>query len=150
MRLPTGLPRPDVILQDELHLITGPLGTMAGLYETAISAHSCNNDGTGPKIIASTATARGARAQVPALYGRPEVAIFPPPGLEPEETFFARPDPHPASTRRYLGVAAPGRNIKAVEVRVLSALLCAAYKSWRRRPDPTFENPADPYMTVLA
>ncbi len=79
-------------MQDELHLISGPLGTMAGLYETAIEALSCHGDGSGgvvrPKVIASTATVRRAHSQVQALFGRRELSIFPPPGVDDSETFL--------------------------------------------------------------
>jgi Helicase conserved C-terminal domain len=144
----TPLPRllpPELILQDELHLISGPLGTMVGLYETVVDA-LCRQDGARPKLIASTATARGAVAQVQALWGR-ELALFPPQGIGPDDSFFAASDRRPETSRLYVGVAAPGRNIKAIEVRVYSALLSAAYKEWRRRPAE--KNPADTYMTLL-
>lgn len=75
----------DLIIQDELHLISGPLGTLVGLYETAVDALSSRFDGEtviSPKVIASTATVRRAFEQVHALFARP-LRVFPPLGLDP-------------------------------------------------------------------
>lgn len=148
-RLPDGLLPPEIIIQDELHLISGPLGTMVGLYETAILAFCRSKEGYGPKIIASTATARRAAQQVRALYGRPLVEVFPPPGIDASDTFFARVDMEEAATRRYVGVAAPGRSLKAIAVRVYSTLLSAAYKDWRRG-SIGIQNTADTYCSLVA
>jgi hypothetical protein len=73
---------PELIIQDELHLISGPLGTMVGLYETAVDALSTRSiDGTvvRAKVIASTATIRRAFEQVQALFAR-QLRVFPPLG----------------------------------------------------------------------
>ncbi len=139
---------PDLIIQDELHLISGPLGTIVGLYETAID-RLCSWDVNGrrvqPKIIASTATVRRAREQVRALFLR-EVAVFPPHGLDAGDNFFSRqrrPSArHPG--RRYLGVCAPGRRMKAVLIRVYTALLAAAQVLYER-----YDRAADPWMTLV-
>lgn len=148
-RLPEGILPPELIIQDELHLITGPLGTMVGLYETVVN-HFCRRaDGVGPKILASTATARRAGHQIQALYGRNIVELFPPPGLDPGDTFFARTDTTEQATRLYVGVAAPGRSIKAITVRVFSTLLAAAYKDWHRNPGG-IDNPGDTYATMVS
>lgn len=147
-RLPDGLLPPELIIQDELHLITGPLGTMVGLYETAILAF-CTREGVGPKIVASTATARRATQQIRALYGRPLVEVFPPPGIDASDSFFSRTDYAETATRLYVGVAAPGRSMKAIAVRVYSVLLAAAYKDWRRGATGA-ANPADTYCTMVA
>jgi Helicase conserved C-terminal domain len=154
-KLPQGcLLPPDLIIQDELHLISGPLGTMAGLYETAIDALSTyEKDGRPirPKIIASTATVRRASRQIRALFGRTEVDIFPPPGIDRRDSFFAKTVPandrHP---RIYLGIAAQGRSLKVALLRSYMALLGAGQKEWELAGGKkNLPNPADPYMTLL-
>ena len=148
------LPPPDLIIQDELHLISGPLGTIAGVYETAIDAlcaREQNAKTVRPKIIASTATVRRADAQIRALFERTEVNIFPPPGPDRRDSFFAitlSPDKSPA--RLYVGVAAQGRSLKVVLLRVGLALLSAAQAAYNREGGKRNKtNPADPYMTLL-
>ena len=98
---------PDLVLQDELHLVSGPLGSVAGLYEAGIeTVIRCR--GVTPKYIASTATTRMAREQVRALYGR-EVAVFPPPGLSWDDSWFAHID-RSRPGRLYVGYLAPTKN----------------------------------------
>ena len=95
---------PDLVLQDELHLISGPLGSVAGLYEAGIeTAIRCR--GVKPKYIASTATIQMATEQVRALYGR-EVAVFPSPGLSCDDSWFAKVD-RSRPGRLYVGYLAP-------------------------------------------
>lgn len=169
------LPPPELIIQDELHLISGPLGTMVGLYETAIDAlctreiNELEKQRTGistdkerektniirPKIIASTATVRRAQRQIQALFDRPNVDIFPPPGPDRHDSFFAetifpKDADLESSARLYLGVAAQGRSPKVIMLRVYLALLAAAQKQWELAKEAGISpNPADPYMTVL-
>lgn len=146
------LPPPDLIVQDELHLISGPLGTMVGLYETAIDALCSRQqpDGTTikPKIIASTATVRRAEQQIRKLFAR-DTIVFPPQGPSRKDSFFAQTVPATEKNPRlYLGIAAPGRSLKVVLMRTYLALMAAAQHQWEKyakNPD----NPADPYMTLL-
>ncbi|MGB9631714.1 MAG: DISARM system helicase DrmA [Chloroflexaceae bacterium] len=118
---------PELIIQDELHLISGPLGTLTGLYETAIDA-LCTRPGehgkaVRPKVIASTATIRRAYDQVRGLFAR-DVQLFPPPGLSAQDSFFARAQPLDQQPgRSYVGVFAPGRSVKTALVRVYAILL---------------------------
>ena len=104
---------PDLILQDELHLIEGPLGSHVGFYETAIDMMCKHNDST-LKYIASTATIRKAEEQIKSIFLR-KLQIFPPPGLSYNDSFFLRNDRfhHPLDDsdpgRLYLGICAPGR-----------------------------------------
>ncbi|MDX2099441.1 MAG: DISARM system helicase DrmA [Leptolyngbyaceae cyanobacterium bins.59] len=151
-RLEKSLPPPDLIIQDELHLISGPLGTMVGLYETAIDA-LCSDPQQDhpirPKIIASTATVRRANRQIQALFGRCKVDIFPPPSPDRHDSFFAKTD-FDSPGRLYLGVAAQGRSLKVVLLRTYLALLAAAYKQYEDQGGHRNKtNPADPYMTLL-
>jgi hypothetical protein len=91
---------PKLIIQDELHLISGPLGSLVGLYEPTID-YMCSRGGRRPKIIASTATIRNASAQCRALYDRP-MSQFPPPGLDASDSFFAYED-RTSTGRMYVG-----------------------------------------------
>ena len=154
-KLSQGLPPPDLIIQDELHLISGPLGTMVGLYETAIDA-LCSRPTEAklirPKIIASTATVRRAQTQIQALFNRHQVQIFPPPGPDRHHSFFAETVPATEKDpgRLYVGVAAQGRSLKVVLLRTYLALLSAAQYQWEQAGGKRNKaNPADPYMTLM-
>ncbi len=142
------LPPPDLIIQDELHLIAGPLGTVAGLYEAAIDqlcARTVGESRVRPKIVASTATVRRAREQIRALFDRDKTRVFPPPGVDRSDSFFAQTVPatdQPA--RLYLGIAAQGRGPKLVFLRALRALLAGAQASFERDREA-----ADPYLTAV-
>lgn len=150
------LPSPDLIVQDELHLISGPLGTVAGIYETAI-AELCSQtspDGRAyaPKIVASTATVRRAEKQIRALFGRETTSVFPPPGPDRDDSFFAKTVPandlDPG--RLYLGVAAQGRSMKVALLRTSLALLAGAQQIYHEEGgNENTVNPVDAYMTLL-
>ena len=137
----------DLIIQDELHLISGPLGTVAGLYETAfdlLASRNINGEWRGPKIVASTATVRRAETQIRNLFGRDRTAIFPPPGISRDDSFFAKAD-RDTPSRLYLGIASPGRGPKLVFLRALQTLLSGATALSSGGKD----DPADPYLTAL-
>lgn len=139
---------PDLIIQDELHLINGPLGTLVGLYETAVdglSSWDYQGKTVRPKVIASSATIRRASEQVNALYMR-KSNIFPPSGLDIEDNFFSKQvaPTEKAPGRLYFGVCAPGVQAKVVMIRVYSSFLSAAQFLYRK-----YGKEADPYMTLV-
>ncbi|WP_298207845.1 DISARM system helicase DrmA [Ferrimicrobium sp.] len=139
---------PDLIIQDELHLISDALGSMVGLYETLID-RLCTRNVKGqvirPMLVASTATVRRAREQVQQVFAR-ELAIFPPPVLDAGDTFFSRRVPPSTNRpgRRYRGIMAPGERLTAIEIRIMTALLEYGQYLFDRHGDA-----ADPYMTVV-
>lgn len=141
---------PDLIIQDELHLISGPLGTLVGLYETAID-ELCSWDLEGtrvrPKVIASTATIRQASDQIWSLFQR-KAKVFPPQGLDAGDNFFAiqRPPSPQHPGRVYLGVCAPGRRLKKALIRVYTAFLAAAQYLYETRG---LGQDVDPWMSLV-
>ena len=143
----TPLRPPDLIIQDEFHLISGPLGTMVGLYETAVdelSTWALDGKKVRPKVIASTATVRKAEEQVNNVFLR-QVAIFPPHGLDVEDNFFSvQRSIEKQPGRLYLGICAPGSSRPAVLIRVYVALLTGARALFEH-----FGAAADPYMTLV-
>jgi hypothetical protein len=146
------LPPPDLVIQDELHLISGPLGTMVGLYESALDQlclFEVDGKQVRPKIVASTATVRRAETQIRALFNRPVVDIFPPPGPDRRYSFFAETDPDHDHARLYIGLAAQGRSPKVLMLRTYLALLAAAQKIYTRLKKAGDPTAADAYMTLL-
>ncbi|MFG2851115.1 helicase-related protein [Streptomyces mirabilis] len=113
-----GTPPPELIVQDELHLISGPLGTLTGLYETAVDALADR-----PKVIASTATIRRAADQGRHLFAR-DVRQFPPAGLDARDSWFAVETPREEkASRRYVGLLAPGTSQSTLLIRTYATLL---------------------------
>lgn len=140
---------PDLIIQDELHLISGPLGSLVGLYETAIDS-LCSWEVGGnmvrPKLIASTATIRRAGDQVHATFMR-RVNVFPPHGLDVRDGFFSlqREPSEDDPGRIYLGICAPGRRLKVALLRVYVAFLAAAQQLYLQKK---YGAAVDPWMTL--
>jgi len=114
-------PPPELIIQDELHLISGPLGTLVGLYETAIDLLCKRGNGSAPKIIASTATIRNAQSQIRALFCR-DARQFPQPGLDYRDSFFAKED-RSQPPRMFVGVFTPSMSPTTALVRTFGCLL---------------------------
>jgi len=135
---------PGLIIQDELHLISGPLGSMVGLYEPIIEELCTDRRGSQevkPKIVSSTATIRSYEDQVQGLYARDRTCLFPPPGLDADDSFFARVSKRPDGSldrgRIYVGVHAPGLgSLQTVQVRTFSALLQATQSMTAADRDP--------------
>jgi hypothetical protein len=150
----SGIP-PTLIIQDELHLISGPLGSMVGAYETIVEELCTNHEGdmvVSPKIVASTATISRADDQVKGLYARDRVMLFPPSGLEAGDSFFAREARNDDGTlkpgRLYVGIMAPGHgSLQTTEARVFAALLQYPVIMKIANED---ESERDPWWTLLS
>lgn len=146
-RVITPIRPPDLIIQDEFHLISGPLGTMVGLYETAVdelSTWMIDGKAIRPKIIASTATVRKAEEQMNNVFLR-KVSVFPPHGIDVKDNFFSvQRSVEDKPGRLYMGICSLGSSRPAVMIRVYVALLTGAQSLFQR-----FGPAADPYMTVV-
>ena len=139
----TPYPPPELIIQDELHLISGPLGSMVGHYETVVNALCINEEGNPAKIVASTATISRAREQVKGLYGR-DAFLFPPQALKAGDSFFAKEQKKQAG-RLYVGVLATALpSHVTAQVRTMGALLQAPKLFGTSNADTI-----DPYWTMM-
>ena len=156
---------PELIIQDELHLITGPLGTIYGGYETVIE-QLCTVDGVKPKYVVSTATIKNAGEQILTLYGRDNFAQFPPSGTDIRDSYFMKEidlpeiDPLRATAeqilsmiskkqkpfRQYIGVCVPGQSVKTTLIRLYAVIL---QKTFELAKSPDYEDYVDPYYTLI-
>lgn len=133
---------PSLVIQDELHLIAGPLGTIAGIYEAAIDTVIAKL-GRPAKYICATATIRRADDQIRKLYGR-SAALFPPPGLDAADSFFSRVQTDKAG-RMYVGAMGQGHTPTFSNVIVSTALLAAGGVAREK-----YQEKADTYWTLVA
>ncbi len=166
---PVGEP-PSLIIQDELHLINGPLGSMVGIYESTIdylSSRGMMLEGSledlyiedidperysidwekRPKIIASTATIRNAKSQCQELYNRRSVR-FPAPGTKIYDSFFVNEREDRVDDKAYVGLMCQGIGMKTSFKRTVSDVLKngSRYRSLEDVPQKSF----DPYWTVVS
>lgn len=141
---------PELIIQDELHLITGPLGTVYGAYETIIEdlcTYSKNGKKILPKYIVSTATIKNAAEQTKCLYGRRNTAQFPPSGFEIGDSFFIKEIPTKDDPfRKYVGVCAAGQSVKTALLRIYAIVLQKAFDLSQK---DEYKDVIDPYYTLV-
>ncbi len=161
---------PDLIIQDELHLLLGPLGSAVALFESAIDQLCTRRDGTRPKIISSTATTRNTQLQIAALFDR-KVDLFPKPGVECDDSFFAfysrkfknaeKMGEEYLSKRKYIGVLPTGRTQIWMQMRLAAIIMThrAIFELQElsdKSPvdfdhyDEKFENVMDFYYTIIS
>lgn len=157
---------PDLIIQDELHLLLGPLGSAVSLYECAIDQLCSYTDANGnlvrPKIISSTATTRNTSLQIRALYDR-DVSIFPKSGVDYDDSFFAfykrfknegESQWTYTAKRKYLGVLPTGRTQMTTQIRLAAILFVHRalfeLENADKLNDPDFKKAADYYYTVIS
>ena len=135
---------PGLIIQDELHLISGPLGSMSGLYEVLIEdlcTDKRKDKAIKPKIIASTATIKSYEDQIKNLFARQNTKIFPPPGISSADNYFSRysvdKNGNFFNPKIYVGIYAPGLgSLQSIQVRVLSSLFSTPAKLDDQNKDP--------------
>lgn len=141
---------PELIIQDELHLITGPLGTIYGAYETIIEdmcTYQLGEKKIRPKYVVSTATIKNASEQARCLYGRRTTAQFPPSGFEIGDSFFIREIPVEDNPfRKYVGVCAPGQSVKTALLRTYAIILQTVYDLSLK---DEYKGTIDPYYTLV-
>ncbi len=153
---------PDLIIQDELHLLLGPLGSAVSLFECAIDQLCTREeDGIRPKIISSTATTRNTGLQIRALYDR-DVNIFPKNGISYDDSFFSfckrekrdeDGEYHYISKRKYLGIMPTGRTQNTTQMRLAAILLvhrALFEKEYGKEDSKAFETVADNYYSVIS
>ena len=135
--------KPELIIQDELHLLSGPLGSLVGLFENVILS-LCTTKAQKPKIIVSTATVKNVEEQVKGLYSR-QVQIFPQNATNADDTFFSKTLQE--SKRRYVGILPTGKTQTMVTLRLNAALLFARLELWK---NSTNKADADQFWTILS
>lgn len=148
---------PDLIIQDELHLLLGPLGSAVSLFECAVDQLCTRKDGTRPKIISSTATTRNTELQIRALYDR-GVNIFPHNGADYDDSFFAFYKRQKVdgvvdfvSKRKYMGIMPTGRTQMTTQMRLAAILLIhRAIFEAEHSTDSGFEFVADNYYSTIS
>ena len=135
--------KPELIIQDELHLLNGPLGSLTGLFENVILS-LCKTENQRPKVIASTATIKNVEAQILGIYGR-QARIFPQYVTNSDDTFFSKT--LESSKRKYLGILPTGKTPVMTNLHLLTALLYARLEIWEASQDKT---DADQFWTLLS
>lgn len=135
--------KPELIIQDELHLLNGTLGSLVGLFENAVLA-LCTSRNQKPKIIASTATVKNVDKQIAGLYGR-EARVFPQYATNADDTFFSKVIEE--SKRKYIGILPTGKTTVTTNLQLLTALMYARLEIYQKSKE---KGDADQFWTLLS
>lgn len=141
---------PNLIIQDELHLISGPLGSLAGMYEVVIEelcSDKRENKTSKPKILSATATIKASEKQIKSVFGKKESKLFPPSGLDINDNFFStvlydKDTGSPAPGRKYVGVYTTTQGKLQTQVQTISSLIT--------QTNELSEEDKDPFFTLLS
>lgn len=140
---------PNMIIQDELHLISGPLGSLAGIYEVLIEEMSTDRRSNliKPKILSATATIKASEQQIKSLFGKKNSKIFPPSGLDINDNFFStvqldNDTGKHAPGRKYIGVYPSTQGKLQTQVQTFSSLIT--------KTDTLPDEEKDPFFTILS
>ncbi|HTO35381.1 MAG TPA: helicase-related protein, partial [Flavobacterium sp.] len=131
--------KPELIIQDELHLLNGTLGSLVGLFENAL-LEICDN----PKIIASTATVKNVDKQILGLYGR-DARVFPQYATNSDDTFFSKVIDE--SKRKYIGVLPTGKTTVVTNLQLLASILYSRLEIWKNSAN---KKDVDSFWTILS
>ncbi|HEV7346872.1 helicase-related protein [Telluribacter sp.] len=115
-------PSPELIIQDELHLISSALGTIYGVYEIVIDRLCREAGGTISKVVGATATVRNAEEQCKRLYGRSNFLQFPPPATDADDSFYAKKLTEDPNNRLYVGFMPSGITTSTALIRLAAVL----------------------------
>lgn len=135
--------KPELIIQDELHLLNGTLGSLVGLFENVVLA-LCTNENQKPKIIASTATVKNVDNQIAGLYGR-EARVFPQYATNADDTFFSKVIEE--SKRKYIGILPTGKTTVTTNLQLLASLMYARLEIYQHSKEKI---DADQFWTLLS
>ncbi|WP_294141028.1 helicase-related protein [uncultured Sanguibacteroides sp.] len=135
--------KPELIIQDELHLLNGPLGSMVGLFENVV-LNLCTTPTQAPKLIASTATIKNVDKQIAGLYGK-SVRIFPQNITSADDSFFSKTQEN--SKRRYVGILPTGKTFTMANLRLNAALIFARLEIWQNDLNKV---EVDQFWTILS
>lgn len=138
---------PELIIQDELHLLNGPLGSIVGIYESVIDLLCTTDGGVKPKIIASTATTRNTENQIQKLYSGRSVMIFPANGINYQDNFFYKTEYQNSTNRQYIGLMPTGKTSTDTQLNLLAHLLVARLEIFL---DDQTKACLDNYWTVVS
>ncbi|MBN4912355.1 helicase [Staphylococcus sp. EG-SA-13] len=139
---------PNLIIQDELHLISGPLGSLTGMFEILVE-NLCTDRRDGnvfkPKIIGATATIKSYEEQIKALFAREKTQLFPPSGLNINDNFFSvikYDDDVEAPGRKYIGIYTTTQGKLQSQVQAFSSIISTSTQ--------LKSNSKDPFWTILS
>jgi hypothetical protein len=129
---------PSLLIQDELHLLREEFGSFDSHYETLIQQlnRAFSDDTWHTKIVAATATIKGAEQQVEALYMK-DTNVFPSPSPRLKQSFYAYA--HPTRIQRRMLGALPRTLSRTYAIEKIHEEYARAIQEYRAAPETLYD-----------